>query len=77
MEARAKIFKSGNSQAVRLPKEFRFDADEVCIRRNGESVVLYTRPKMTWDVFFSKFDACPEFSLLRDENGLPQERALF
>jgi antitoxin VapB len=36
----AKVFKSGNSQAVRLPKEFRFDADEVEIFRRGEEVVL-------------------------------------
>lgn len=36
----AKIFWSGRSQAVRLPKEFRFDTDEVRIRRHGSGVVL-------------------------------------
>lgn len=36
----AKIFWSGRSQAVRLPKSFRFDTDEVRIRRHGETVVL-------------------------------------
>jgi antitoxin VapB len=36
----AKIFWSGRSQAVRLPKEFRFDADEVRIRRHGSAVIL-------------------------------------
>lgn len=36
----AKIFWSGRSQAVRLPKEFRFDASEVRIRRHGSSVIL-------------------------------------
>jgi antitoxin VapB len=36
----AKIFWSGRSQAVRLPKEFRFDASEVRIRRHGRSVIL-------------------------------------
>ncbi len=36
----ARIFKSGNSQAVRLPKEFRFRAQEVEIFRRGEEVVL-------------------------------------
>jgi antitoxin VapB len=41
----AKIFKSGNSQAVRLPKEFRFDTDEVDIFRRGEEVVLRPRDK--------------------------------
>jgi antitoxin VapB len=36
----AKIFWSGRSQAVLLPKQFRFDADEVRIRRHGNAVIL-------------------------------------
>ncbi len=35
-----KVFKSGNSQAVRLPKEFQFDVEEVEIFRRGDEVVL-------------------------------------
>ena len=41
----AKIFKSGNSQAVRLPKEFRFDVKEVEIFRRGDEVVLRKRKR--------------------------------
>jgi antitoxin VapB len=37
---RAKIFWSGRSQAVRLPKDFRFQGDEVRIRRRGSAVIL-------------------------------------
>jgi antitoxin VapB len=36
----AKVFWSGRSQAVRLPKEFRFEASEVRIRRRGSAVIL-------------------------------------
>jgi len=36
----ARVFKSGNRQAVRLPKEFRFRGKEVEIFRRGEEVVL-------------------------------------
>jgi antitoxin VapB len=43
--ATAKIFKSGNSQAVRLPKEFRVAADEVEIFRRGDEIVLRERPR--------------------------------
>jgi antitoxin VapB len=44
----AKIFWSGRSQAVRLPKDFRFEGSEVLIRREGESIVL--EPVSTgWD----------------------------
>ena len=42
----AKLFKTGSSQAVRLPSEFRFDRDEVYISRDETSgdIVLSTRP---------------------------------
>lgn len=39
----AKVFKSGNSQAVRIPKEFHLEGEEVEIRRKGKSLIL--RPK--------------------------------
>ncbi len=55
----AKLFKNGRSQAVRLPKEFRFDGDEVYVERRGKSVVL--TPKATakegpWKNFFEALD---------------------
>ena len=37
---KAKVFWSGRSQAVRLPKEFRFEGEEVRIRRHGSAVIL-------------------------------------
>lgn len=37
---RAKVFWSGRSQAVRLPKEFRFDTDTVFVRRDGNALIL-------------------------------------
>ena len=43
--ASAKVFKSVNSQAVRLPKEFRFQSEEVEILRRGEEVVLREKTK--------------------------------
>jgi antitoxin VapB len=43
--ATARVFKSGNSQAVRLPKDFRFRSKEVEIYRRGEEVVLREKSK--------------------------------
>jgi antitoxin VapB len=40
MMATAKLFWSGRSQAIRLPKDFRFRGEEVRIRRHGNAVVL-------------------------------------
>jgi len=45
---RAKLFWNGRSQAVRLPHEFRFEGDEVEIRREGEAVVLEPVKKRGW-----------------------------
>ena len=46
--ATAKIFQNGRSQAVRLPKEFRFKGGEVNIRRSGEKVILEPMKKRAW-----------------------------
>lgn len=43
----AKVFQSGNSQAVRLPKAFRFHSSEVEIFRRGDEVVLREKPAMS------------------------------
>jgi len=40
----ARVFQSGNSQAVRLPKEFRLSASEVQIFRRGDEIVIRERP---------------------------------
>ncbi len=40
MPQHAKVFRSGNSQAVRLPKNFRFDVEEVEVSREGDAVIL-------------------------------------
>jgi len=46
---KAKLFWTGRSQAVRLPKEFRFEGEEVRIRRHGVSVILEPIPgDWTW-----------------------------
>lgn len=50
----AKVFISGNSQAIRLPKEFRLDTQEVYIYRSGDSLIL--NPRLTsWAGFAEGF----------------------
>ena len=55
MPKTAKIFSNGGSQAVRLPAEFRFDADYVYVRRDERSgdVILSTRPRTSWAGFMA------------------------
>ena len=48
----AKVFATGRSQAVRIPKEFRFPSDEVTIESDGRRVILTARPR-TWRDYFA------------------------
>jgi antitoxin VapB len=52
MTKTAKLFTTGRSQAVRLPKEFRFEGSEVFIRKEGDKVILSEKPA-SWEDFFS------------------------
>ncbi|MBK4734910.1 antitoxin [Noviherbaspirillum pedocola] len=63
MSQTAKIFTTGRSQAVRLPREFRFEEREVYIRRDPVTgdVILSRRPD-SWEEFFS-LDATTEVPL--------------
>ncbi|HKC23813.1 MAG TPA: type II toxin-antitoxin system VapB family antitoxin [Thermoanaerobaculia bacterium] len=44
----AKLFWNGRSQAVRLPKDFRFDGTEVRVERDGDKVILEPVPRRRW-----------------------------
>ena len=47
----AKVFMKGRSQAIRLPKAYRFDTGQVYIRKQGRDIII--SPKQpTWDEFF-------------------------
>ncbi|HEY2184925.1 MAG TPA: type II toxin-antitoxin system VapB family antitoxin [Xanthobacteraceae bacterium] len=70
----AKLFWSGRSQAVRLPKEYRFGGDEVRIRRHGSSVILEPIANdWSWlDEIVGQFD--DDFVQAVQEQPEPQER---
>jgi antitoxin VapB len=55
----ARVFTTGRSQAVRLPKEFRFDGDAVLIHREGSSVIL--EPIRDWPAgYVESFTGIPD-----------------
>jgi len=69
---RAKVFWTGRSQAVRLPKEFRFDSDTVLVRREGDAVVL--EPADEWpEGYVESFAGAPK-DFARPPQGEPDER---
>jgi antitoxin VapB len=83
MAKTAKIFMNGRSQAVRLPKEFRFAGGMVDISRDpvtGNVILAETAKKKDWASFFAMLDATeiddPDFMLDRNDSP-PVERDLF
>jgi len=73
--AKAKIFRSGKSQAVRLPREFRFDVDEVEIFRRGQELIL-RKPGRNLIQAFDLLASMPEdFMKGGRKDRAPQKRA--
>ncbi len=79
--AKAKVFMHGGSQAVRLPKEFRFDVAEVSVRKDGDAVILEpvtpgTPPtREDLDEFWRRIDALRGDELFPErDQPQPQER---
>ena len=71
----AKLFKIGRSQAVRLPKAYRFEGEEVHIRRVGEAVVLLPKTKKTWDDVLRSLEMFePGFRIEREQPKEQQHR---
>lgn len=80
MRHTAKLFMNGRSQAVRLPANYRFDCDEVYIRRDPATgdVVISKKPG-SWHSFFELIDqtAVPDDFMVERDNEPAQERDLF
>jgi len=73
----AKLFHNGNSQAVRLPKEFRIPGNEVKIFKKGSQVILEPI-ETTWDPLFESLSEFPE-DFMQDGRNQPgmQKRESF
>lgn len=62
----AKVFKSGNSQAIRLPKEYRLDVDSVHINKIGNLLVLIPKDN-PWKNFIEGINEADEFPNVHDK----------
>ena len=73
MLQKAKIFNNGNSQAVRLPKEFRFEGKEVIVRKVANGVLLIPQDKNIWESWFDNLDEFSEdFTKVLDSRDFNQ-----
>lgn len=69
---KAKLFKNGESQAVRLPKEFRFPGKEVFIKRQGSAVVLLPEDT-SWDILIESTKHFTD-DFMRERNQPPLQK---
>ena len=69
----AKLFKNGQSQAVRLPRDFRFDDDYVFIKKEGK-VVMLIPAKGLWQSLFNSLDKFSDDFLAERRQPLTQKR---
>ena len=70
----AKLFKNGQSQAVRLPKEFRMMGTEVYIKKQGEAIILLPKEK-SWATLFKSLDQFEkDFKIERNQPVEAQKR---
>jgi len=70
----AKVFRSGNSQALRLPKEFRFKGKEVEIFRRGDEVVLREKDRTLARAFELIASLPDDFDVPDRRTDYPQKR---
>lgn len=69
-----RVFMSGNSQAVRIPKEFQFDVEEIEILKRGDEIILRKRPRNLAEAF-EHIPCMPEdFMADGREQDIQQER---
>lgn len=77
MKQTAKIFKNGQSQAVRLPKDFRFVSTEVYIEKHGAAVILTPKQK-GWESFAKALTLfTPDFMRKREQPPIQKRDKIF
>lgn len=69
----AKLFTNGRSQAVRLPKEYRFEGNEVFIKKVGNLVMLFPRHE-SWQVLLDSLSQFPDDFMAERKQPEQQER---
>lgn len=72
----AKIFENGRSQAVRLPKEYRFESDEVIISKIGDIVMLFP-VENKWNSFVQAIDMFSDDYMADGRDESVQKRETF
>ena len=69
----AKLFRNGQSQAVRLPKEFRFEGDFFYVKKSGNAIILLPA-KGSWDSLLQSLEKFSDDFMTKREQPDSQDR---
>jgi len=70
----AKVFLNGRSQAIRIPKEFRVDGDEVYIEKVGNSLIITPKKENHWDAISQALAEVDTSDFNIDREALPMDK---
>ncbi len=70
----AKVFLNGRSQAIRIPKEFRVDGDEVYIEKVGNSLIITPKKENHWDAMSQALSEIDTSDFNIDREALPMDK---
>jgi antitoxin VapB len=79
MRITTKVFRNGQSQAIRIPKQFRVNTEEVYIKKEDNRLIIEPKPAMTWEKFLSLPPLSPEDQAdpIERDHAFPEDRRLF
>ena len=63
------IFMNGQSQAVRIPKEFRLNGHVCEILKRSKELIIREKPKQSWSDFFKNYQGFPDFEIERNHSA--------
>jgi antitoxin VapB len=62
------IFKNGQSQAIRIPKEYRLKGTVCEISKRGDTLIIKNKHSISWSKFFDTYIGAPDFEIERNHN---------
>ena len=63
------IFMNGQSQAIRIPKEFRLRGRVCEIRKRGKELIIREKPQQSWSDFFANYQGAEDFEIERNHSA--------
>ena len=74
---KAKVFKNGQSQAIMLPKDFRFSSNEVYVKKIGHSIILFPAEQPSWLEWEKSIDMFSDDFMVEHKQASVENRNIY